>query len=174
MFRKLSHIHPLFLTVFLVLFLSTAACQPIQPVSVAKAATSEREANQAVVNRFYEEVVNQKHYERVKDIMAEDFVAHEVSFVPPFKDSELWPAFPDFQLKVNKWVIEGDLVVALVTVSGSQQGELAGVAPTGNKVTFTQIDIWRVKDGRIAEVWHNFATADIMLQVGFKLVPPSE
>jgi predicted ester cyclase len=174
MFRKLSRIHPLFLTVLLALLLSTAACQPIQPVSAAKAATSERETNQAIVNRFYEEVVNQKHNDRFKDIMAEDFVAHEVSFVPPFKDSELFPAFPDFQLKVDKWVIEGDLVVALVTVTGTHQGELAGVAPTGNKVTFTQIDIWRVEDGRIAEVWHNFATADIMEQIGFQLVPPSE
>ena len=68
----------------------------------------------------------------------------------------------------------GDLVTAVVTVSGTYQTELMSVASTGNKVTFSQIDIWRVKDGKITDVWHNFPSADILLQIGYTLVPPAK
>jgi predicted ester cyclase len=74
---------------------------------------------------------------------------------------------------VDLWVIEGDLLTAVVTVSGTHLGELMGVAPTGNKVTWSHIDIWRIKDGKIVEVWHNFPTADILEQIGYQLVPPA-
>ena len=74
----------------------------------------------------------------------------------------------------ERWTIDGDLVTAVVTVSGTYQTELMGVAPTGNKVTFSQIDIWRVQDGKITDVWHNFANADILQQIGYQLVPPAQ
>jgi hypothetical protein len=41
-------------------------------------------------------------------------------------------------------------------------------------VTWSQIDVWRVKDGKITDVWHNFPDADILLQLGYKLVPPTK
>jgi predicted ester cyclase len=70
--------------------------------------------------------------------------------------------------------MDGDLVTAVVTASGTHQVAIMGVAPTGNQVTFSQIDVWRVKEGKITDVWHNFANADILLQIGYQLVPPTQ
>jgi predicted ester cyclase len=71
-------------------------------------------------------------------------------------------------------VLEGDLVTAVVTASGTYQAEIMGIGPTVNKVTWSSIDIWRVKDGKITDVWHNFPNEDILQQIGYTLVPPTK
>jgi hypothetical protein len=43
-----------------------------------------------------------------------------------------------------------------------------------NKVTWSSSDIWRVKDGKITDVWHNFPNQDILQQIGYTLVPPTK
>jgi predicted ester cyclase len=163
----------------IILLLATTACQPVQPVSAMKADTA-RQENQAIVNRFYEEVINQKHSEVVQEVFDANIIDHELGYSiagigPAVSDKELFTALPDLHVKVNFWVIEGDLLTAMVTVSGTHTGgELAGVAPTDNPVTWSQIDIWHIKGGKVIEVWHNFGTADILQQIGYQFVPPAE
>ena len=62
----------------IILLLATTACQPIQPVSAMKADTA-RQENQAVVNRFYEEVVNQKHVDVMKEVFDAEMVEHRLT-----------------------------------------------------------------------------------------------
>ena len=71
-------------------------------------------------------------------------------------------------------MVEGELITAIVTLSGTQQAAMMGVEPSGNQVTWSQIDVWHVQDGKITDVWHNFANADILQQLGYKLVPPAQ
>ena len=42
---------------------------------------------------------------------------------------------------------------------------MLGVAATGKPVSFSIIDIWRVKDGKLAEIWHNVPNGDILAQI---------
>jgi predicted ester cyclase len=72
----------------------------------------------------------------------------------------------------ERWTIDGDLVTSRVSFSGTQQGELMGVAPTGKPVTWTHLDIHRVQNGKITDIWHNIPVADILEQLGYTLVPP--
>ncbi len=161
--------------VLLAVALGMSACRPVQPVS-AMPASDTRQAEQAVVERFYEEVVNQKHLEVMKEVFDAKMVPHDLGqVVPAVTDMELFAALPDLHIKVDRWVIEGDLLTAVVTVSGTHTGaDLAGVPASGEPVTWSMIDIWHVKDGKIAEVWHNFATADILQQIGYTFVPPAK
>lgn len=78
---------------------------------------------------------------------------------------ETLAAFPDVKATVNLWVIEGDLVTAYVTFNGTHQAEFLGVAPIGKEVTWSIIDLWRVQDGKIAELWHNIPNEDILEQI---------
>jgi predicted ester cyclase len=173
MFHKLLRCYGWLLTLLFTLGLALAACQPIQPVSAMKADTA-RQATQAVAQRFYEEVVNQKHFEIIPDIFDAKMVDHELGYGDFVKDTELFAAFPDLQIKVDHWAIDGDLVTAIVTVTGTQEGALWDAPATGNTVTWSQIDVWHVENGKVTEVWHNFATADILQQVGYQLVPPAK
>jgi predicted ester cyclase len=57
-------------------------------------------------------------------------------------------------------------VVTRWTGSGTHQGELMGVAPTGNQVTITGIRINRISGGKIEESWTNYDALGMMQQIG--------
>ncbi|MDQ5828546.1 MAG: ester cyclase, partial [Actinomycetota bacterium] len=57
-------------------------------------------------------------------------------------------------------------VVARVSVSGTHQGEIMGIAPTSNRVTITGIDILRITDGKVVEHWGKFDDLGMMQQLG--------
>jgi len=165
MFRTLSHLGGL----LVIVLLFTAACQPIQPTNArAGEVTNTRQANQAVVQRFYDEVFTQKNMPVLDEIFAENFVAHDLDVggeLPGGGLPETLAAFPDVKATINQWVVEGDLVVAYTTYNGTHQGEFLGVAPTGKAVTWSIIDIWRVKNGKIVELWHDIPNGDILEQI---------
>lgn len=168
-------------SLLLLLTLLLSACQPIQRLPETKSAaaasvlTPMEQANQAVVQRFYEEVVNQKKTEVFKEVFDPKMTEHALGYGPQlFRDVDLFAGFPDLHLKVDLWIVKDDLITAVVTASGTQTGEFIGIAPTGKKMTFSQIDIWRIKNGKITDVWHNFASADILQQIGYTLVPPTK
>jgi predicted ester cyclase len=51
-------------------------------------------------------------------------------------------------------IAEDDKVVVRGTYSAiHDRGEWLGMAPTGNRVTETVIDIYRVEEGKIVEAW---------------------
>jgi predicted ester cyclase len=57
-------------------------------------------------------------------------------------------------------------VVTRWTSRGTHQGELMGIAPTGNRVEVTAVGIWRVADAKIAEAWLVFDALGMMQQLG--------
>jgi len=61
--------------------------------------------------------------------------------------ASLHAAFSDFHIDVEDMIAEGDKVVARVRGSGTHQGEFMGIAPTGNRVEFSAIDISRIAEG---------------------------
>jgi predicted ester cyclase len=130
--------------------------------------TSMETANKAVVQRFYDEVFTQKKMAVLDEINDPNFVAHDLDVggeLPGGGLPEVLAAFPDIKATINQWVIEGDLVTAYVTFNGTHQAEYLGVAATGKAITFSIIDIWRVKDGKIVELWHNIPNEDILEQI---------
>jgi steroid delta-isomerase-like uncharacterized protein len=75
-------------------------------------------------------------------------------------------AFPDVQFTVEDQIAEGDQVVARWTARGTHRGTLMGIAPTGKHVTVTGIAIWRVEQGKMAEMWQNWDALGLLQQVG--------
>ena len=68
------------------------------------------------------------------------------------------PSFPDYSTHIEDIIAEGDKVVIWVTCTGTQTGQYRSIAPTGNKVKFAQMVIYRMENGKIAESWqlHDF------------------
>jgi steroid delta-isomerase-like uncharacterized protein len=60
-------------------------------------------------------------------------------------------AFPDLHITIEDLIEEGDKVVGRNTVTGTHQGEYMGLPATGKAVTYSEIFIFRFKDGRVAE-----------------------
>jgi hypothetical protein len=73
--------------------------------------------------------------------------------------------FPDLHETAEDMVAEGDKVVMRRTATGTHQGELAGMPPTGRKVKFTMMVIFRFADGKIVEAWWSFDMLGMIQQL---------
>ena len=75
-------------------------------------------------------------------------------------------AFPDLRVNLEDQIAEEDLVVSRFIMTGTHQGEFAGVPATGKPVNFTGIGIHRITGGQIQEGWLNFDALGMMQQLG--------
>ena len=74
--------------------------------------------------------------------------------------------YPDIHLTVEDLIGEGDKVVGRTTVTGTHQGEFMGVAPTGKSVTYNEMFIFRIADGKVVETWGVVDVYAQMKQIG--------
>lgn len=75
-------------------------------------------------------------------------------------------AFPDFNLRTDDVVAEGDKVAVRYTFTGTHEGPLAGIPASGNKTEVQGVVIFKIVDGKADEVrfvWNKFA---LMQQIG--------
>ena len=112
----------------------------------AQDAAPAAEAAEAVLRRLYEEVFNQKNLDIVDELYATDFVDHSPGAPQGRAGAKqtiggVLAAFPDLRVTVEQWIVDGDMVATFVTFRGTHQGEAFGVAPTGQPVEWSHIDI---------------------------------
>jgi predicted ester cyclase len=77
----------------------------------------------------------------------------------------LLTAFPDATMEINEQLAERDLVATRKTLRGTHLGELWNLPPTGNRVEFEFIDIFRVADGKLIEHWTSMDLAALRSQM---------
>lgn len=75
-------------------------------------------------------------------------------------------AFPDRADRIVDIVASGERVVAIWEVQGTHLGEFYGVAPTGASVSFYEIGVWRIADGKIAESWFLADETSLIMSLG--------
>jgi steroid delta-isomerase-like uncharacterized protein len=132
------------------------------------------EENKAVARRFIEEVWNNGNLAVIDELIAENHVDHDPAqaggpggpqgmraFVEMYRS-----AYPDTHLEIGEMIAEGDLVAMTWTATGTHQGELMGIAPTGRSVTVTGIGVDRISDGHIVESWGNYDALGMLAQLG--------
>jgi steroid delta-isomerase-like uncharacterized protein len=131
------------------------------------------EANVAVARRVFDDLFNEGKLDAADEIYAPDHTSHDpqapgVNGAAAMKHyiGMYRAAFPDLQLSTDDIIAEGDKVVIRWTARGTHKGELMGVPPTGKQTVVTGINIFRVKDGRIAEEWVNWDTIGLLQQLG--------
>jgi predicted ester cyclase len=57
------------------------------------------------------------------------------------------------RFEIEDEIVEGDKVVARVTMHGHHVGKFLGKEPTGKEFDTKQIHIWRLEDGGVIEHW---------------------
>ena len=114
------------------------------------------EENKALARRWFEDLFKTGDLEVADEIIAPDHVNHDPTLpnIPPGSEGQKQVvnlyrgAFTNAHISIEDQVAEGDKVVTRWRGSGTHQGELMGVAPTGNQVRVTGITINRVSEGR--------------------------
>ncbi len=114
----------------------------------------------AVVQRFYDEVVNGGRFELVDELFSDDFVNHDQnpSFSPGREGIKelfrhLRTGFPDLFYRVDELLVAGDKVIDRGTATGTQTGQYGALPPSGRCFEMKEMHIYTVRDGRIAERW---------------------
>ena len=133
---------------------------------------SVEEDNKALVRRFTEEVINQGNLDVADELLAPNFVDHDVipGKVGGIEDVKRWIAerrasFSDLHFSIEEQIAEGDKVVSRIISSGTHdQNEYRGLAPSGARITMETVNIYRVVEGKIVEVRHTANTAGLWQQ----------
>jgi predicted ester cyclase len=68
-------------------------------------------------------------------------------------------------MHVEDRIIADDKIVARVTFTATHSRTVLNIDPTGRKISFGTIDIWRVQDGKLAEHWDLVDTVGLQKQL---------
>ena len=119
-----------------------------------------QERNRLLIERFYHELWNRFDKTIFRDILAPDLRFrgslgqtkrghHEFGDYVDFIQS----AFPDFSNEIEEIISEGDKAFARLTYRGTHQGEVFGIAPTGQRIQYEGAAVFTFRGDLIAEVW---------------------
>ena len=133
------------------------------------------EENKALVQRFFEEVINQRNPAALDQFAAPNAVNHTVPAGLPLGMSQFLSlhltAFPDVKATVEDLLADGDKVVARVSIHGTHQGAIRGISPTGKPISVMAINILRIVNGQIVEHWGLADRHSALQQLGVVPLP---
>ncbi len=135
--------------------------------------------NKALARRFFDDILSMRNPTAADELLADDFVLHQPFTPGPvygaagfrYTLSNFRMAFPDLESCLDTVIAEADLVAVRFTFTGTHRGEYLGVPATDQRVTWSGISLFRVQDGRIAEVWVEFDTLALQRQLGIERIP---
>lgn len=118
------------------------------------------------------EAINDGDEDRLGELVADDVMMHgqggqdargAETVVPGTANNA---AFPDRTLETEQLVAEGDTVVARMRFTGTHEGEMHGVEPTGEEIDIRVMSMYCIEDGQLAEAWFVEDDADTLRQLG--------
>ena len=130
------------------------------------------ENNKALVRRFIDEIFVQGRRETVDELLADDFVGHTWPSTGHPKDDlkaaigRTSKGLSDTRFLVEDVIAEGDQVAVRLTAEATQTGELMGLPASGKRYSIGEIHIFRIRDGKVTEHWHQFDQMTMMKQLG--------
>src|SRR5258706_2250083 len=160
-----------------------ASCNMADKTASTKA-TAEKERMQ----QFYDKVINAHNADMVDSFCTADFVDHNPDqghtgkgiddMKATFKD--FFAAFPDVRMTSDFMIAEGDMVMAHVTMTGTNTGAMGKMPATNKPFSVEGIDVIKIKDGKASERWGFFDSMKMMTQLammpepGAPPAPPAE
>lgn len=115
--------------------------------------------NRKLVLRW-QEAWNTGQTETLSEFVAPDFICHYLTDVEwrgvDGANTEIknWrKLFPDWHEEVVDFIVEKDKVVIRYNSTGTHSGTYEGIDSTGIKVRISEVSIFRIKDGKLAEQW---------------------
>jgi predicted ester cyclase len=131
--------------------------------------------SRAVVDRWFDEVLSGHDLTALAEIASPNILVHPTAM--PCEAGhygktgveqwlgEQWSAFPDLAVVDDFSVAAGDIVAAHWHARGTSQGDFLGVAPTGRSLDYTGLSMYRIENGRIAEIWETRNTMGVLHQL---------
>jgi predicted ester cyclase len=137
--------------------------------------------NRAIYERFCHEVLVNGDLDAIDELVDPSVVSHSpFPGQAPGRDgfkrayAQFRAAFPRVDLKIHDVIAAGDKVVGHFTVSGVHLGDFMGLAATGLTVSYDEMVIVRLNDGKIVEHWSVADSLAMMQSLGMVTFGRSE
>jgi predicted SnoaL-like aldol condensation-catalyzing enzyme len=128
----------------------------------------QEDKNEALAKRYHEDIYQKGNLEVADEILSSDFVLHNPTLPEELRNgpegakkyaSAIITAVPNRKLVQDDIFAKDDKVLIRWTNSGTNTGSLFGDPPTGKPYIATGFDLFRISNGKIAEMWqqYNFA-----------------
>jgi len=137
------------------------------------------ENNKATVTAFVH-AISEQEWATLDALVADDVVRRSRTYGLPelrgrkqlveFLKSEVM-TFPDAYQKILYLVAEEDRVAAALQFTGTQKGPMGPFPASGRRIHANFLAMFRLKEGRIAEVWVEWDNLSALLQLGHLALP---
>ena len=130
------------------------------------------EQNKAIAKRFIQEVFVQGNKAAADELVAPDFTPHSWGQMQPGVESlkaaqrRVMAGLSDARMTIEDVIAEGDKVALRLTSHGRHSGEFMGMPPSNREYTISEIHIFRIEDGKVAEHWRDADMLGLMQQLG--------
>ena len=116
------------------------------------------EQSKRLVCDITEQIWNQRRLHLIPEFYAEDYLVDYRPYAPLRHGhnairgmvERAWAAFPDYHEHLHELIADSDIVVARLTISGTQHGQWGVVPPTGRHVEFEEMVMVKIRDGKVA------------------------
>jgi len=127
------------------------------------------EENKAIARRWNEELFDKGNPDIVDELAHPDYVGHPgMTARETFKQNMMQyrGVLSDARITLDDVIAEGDRVAFRWTAHVTHSGPYMGVQPTGKRLTWTGISIYRIAGGKIVEDWASGDELGMMQQLG--------
>jgi steroid delta-isomerase-like uncharacterized protein len=136
--------------------------------------TATAKANEDLIRRFVTLVKNERKLDRLDEFFATDYIEHNetvASFgkgVAGYKAflGQLFSGYPDDKVTIDQIVASDEWVAYRATESGTNKGTFLNIPATGKQATWTEIQFFRIKDGKVVEHWVDVDIFSWFQQIG--------
>ena len=132
--------------------------------------------NKTLLEKMYE-ALNAQDLEAQHNYWHDDMIWHgplgfgDIHGIENFKYKVLKPfyeAFPDYHVKNDIVVSEGDWISATGFLTGTHNGNYLGVEATGKSIKMQFSDFWTIKDGKFMDNYVMVDNHGVFEQMGLK------
>jgi steroid delta-isomerase-like uncharacterized protein len=117
----------------------------------------------------YLKYCNEHDFDRMESFYTPTIKVNDVAMDPAAVTAQFAPlisAFPDWHWEMRHIVVDGDYIALHFTVTGTHRGAFQGIEATSRRVTVSEFTLYRVEDGKFAEVWDLTDMDAVMRQIG--------
>ena len=130
------------------------------------------EGNKSVIREFTRIFKNEHNVDGVSHLFDRSFVHHLRGALPPGFEGlrqvgiMMNGAFPDVVVTEEDLIASGDKVVERSSAAATHKGAMMGTPATNKRIKWSEIHIYRLRDGKIAEHWPEISMMELLQQIG--------
>lgn len=137
-------------------------------------------SNEITMRHFVEQVINNGDFTVLDEVMHPNYLYRSPYQVLQGPEalrellSAYRTAFPDLHIEIEELVSAGNKTAISFTLSGTHEGELMGIAPTGRQVKVSGMMLSHFENGKIIEEWELLDQATLFQQLGIVSIHPQK